>query len=172
MTPNVHDRISSMQRTLMDIVLPAIPPEQGMAVEQVQLVIGHLAVLGEQFDLVHLFERAECRQLEELAAALLSVVDGGQNSMAAAQALQGVLSAGVDGEARNVREHIVALSRGIEQLVEASGVDGSARFIAASTDLILRSNEITSQCNRSFFRSMGFERGDVDLPPVRDLIGG
>lgn len=171
MIPTIDDRLSSMARALQEIILPALPPEQSLAVEQAQIMLGHLAVIREQLDIAPAFEKVECKGLESLSNALLDAVEGGEQTMASAMRLRDLTDASQPrDDAKAIRERTVELSVSIEDLIQASGIDGSAAFNERSKELVLRSNDRTTRRDRSFFRSMGFERGDVDLPPITEML--
>jgi hypothetical protein len=168
--PTIDDRLSSMARALEEIILPALPHDQSLAVEQAQLMLGHLAVIREQLDISPAFEQAECNDLENLANALLDTAQGGARTAASTLRLRELTDAQRPSDAKALRDRTVSLSVAIEELIEASGIDGSTAFNDCSAELVIKSNDETTQRNRSFFRSMGFERGDVALPPIAELL--
>lgn len=49
MTPDVDTRLTTVALALREIVLPAIPSSEVLAREQVDVVLGHLAVFAEQY---------------------------------------------------------------------------------------------------------------------------
>lgn len=171
MMPSIDDRLQSMQRALQEVILPALAPEESLAVEQAHLLLGHLAVIREQFDLALVYERAECASTEELGRQLLAQAAGGQRTLAAASALRQAADAPAPATAQHVRDRTIALSLAVEALMDASGIDGTDAFLASSAQAVITSNDRTSQRDRSWFRSMGFERGESALPPVAEILG-
>ncbi|GGY91659.1 hypothetical protein [Novosphingobium colocasiae] len=170
MIPSLADRISSMQRALHNVIIPAIAPDNGLAMEQAHLMLAHLGLIAEQADYTELYEAAELVALERLATALAQAAGGGAQTIAAAATLRAELENRGTADAGARRTRTVALSGLVERLVDASGTDGDADFLAVSHDLIIADNRLSSKRDRAWFRSTGFETGDVALPSLATMF--
>jgi hypothetical protein len=165
MIPSADDRLSSMLRAMQEVILPALPAQESLAVEQAHLLLGHIALLREQLDRLSQYEQVEAASLVDLASKLVERAQGGAQTMAQVGALEAVLARQVPQEPCARRAFTEALSIAIEGLIEASGEDGSAAFLAVSTACVLNCGNSISQRDRSWFKSTGFERADVALAP-------
>ncbi len=70
MIPSVDERLASVIRALTDVVLPSLPPEAGLAQEQVHLCLGQLQILQAQIDGSLAFEAEELADAAALAREL------------------------------------------------------------------------------------------------------
>ena len=170
MIPSLADRISSMQRALHNVIIPAIAPDNGLAMEQAHLMLAHLGLIAEQADYTEPYEAAELVALERLATALAQAAGGGARTIAAAASLRAELESGDAADAGRRRARTVALSSLVEGLLDASGIDGDESFQAVSHDLIIAENRLSSTRDRAWFRSTGFETGDVSLPSLATML--
>lgn len=170
MIPSIEDRLSSMQRALEVAILPALPEDQSLAIEQAHLLIAHLGLVREQLDFAALFEQTELKELERLGEDLTAGAAGGSQTTAAAAELGALIQASPDPKAIAVRERIVSVSLAIEKLLAASGVDGSDTFRVISAQATIAYSKQSTLRDRSWFRSTGFERGEVQLPAIEELL--
>lgn len=170
MIPSLPDRLSSMRRALESVIIPAIPTDNGLAIEQAHLLLAHLGLIDEQADHIEQYEIAELAALEALAGGLAREAGGGERTLAAAQELRATLDAPSPEDAKTRRERTVAISMAIERLVSASGDDGSPAFCTVSQNLIIADCERTSLRDRAWFKSTGFERGDTTLASPATLF--
>ncbi len=172
MIPSVDDRLDSVMRGLKDVVIPALPANESLALEQAHLIFGHISLLRDQVDLMLAVERAEADELRALGHLLVEAADGGARTLSTAATLRGLLeeSAGRFSP-RVVRQSIADISHGIEALIAAGGVDGSDAFVATSDAAVLDAGLYAAERDRSWFSATGFERADVDLRPIARFIG-
>src|ERR1700733_15345858 len=91
MNPSVDDRIASIIRSLSDVILPALPPDAGLAQEQTHLAIGHLKIIRAQLDATPEFEVEELADARALAESLLRNGEGGSGTRAELNALRSAL---------------------------------------------------------------------------------
>lgn len=153
MTPNTDERLASVIRALTEVILPHLPAEASLAQEQAQLAIGHLQILRLQFDSVHGFEAEELADARALAAELAGAIDGGQDTTAAAAALDSAIAE----DSADVRASLTGLNRAIERLVQAVSADGSDRARSKLTEAILRHERIRVEKDRRWFLPYGFD---------------
>lgn len=90
MIPDTDERLASVVRALTDVILPALPPEAGLAQEQVQLCVGQLQILRAQLDSILAFEAEELTDAVALGEELIGMSDHGglRSALAAARTAQ------------------------------------------------------------------------------------
>lgn len=160
MNPSTDLRIRSMMRSMTEVILPAIPAENSLATEQAQLLLGQLAVMLEQKGLEPAMVLREKRSLIDLADSLLEASDGGEKTAKAAKALLAIKD----------KSSVEALSFAIEELLLASGIDGSEAFKEASHRLVLEHSSITNELNRAWYKGMNFDANPDSLPSIDELV--
>jgi ATP phosphoribosyltransferase regulatory subunit HisZ len=141
--PNVDERLASVIRALTDVVLPSLPKEAGLAIEQVQLTLGHLQIIRAQLDATPGFEA------EELANAIAIAEQLGAHSAGALDAaVAGARAADSPAERRAAR---IALHGAIGDLIRAhAGHPGIAKIvIAAEEKRVVK--------DRAWFAPFGFD---------------
>jgi hypothetical protein len=154
MIPSVNDRLASVVRALTDVIMPSLPPEAGLAQEQIQLAIGHLQILQAQMDGSPAFEADEAEDARALGQALLAGGDGGAQTQAALGALK--LAVETDAAPRDAR---MAIHTAIDTLVHKAAIDGSADFRAALGKTIIAMQTTRTMKDRQWFAPMGFDAG-------------
>ena len=107
MIPDTDERLASVVRALTDVVLPALPPEAGLAMEQVQLSIGQLQILRSQLDSILSYEADELADATALGSELRGLA-GDDAGRALDDALAGAKTAATPGEVRDARKAIHA----------------------------------------------------------------
>ncbi|MDB5577853.1 MAG: hypothetical protein JWR80_3029 [Bradyrhizobium sp.] len=158
MTPSVDERIASVVRALTDVILPSLPPEAGLAQEQVQLCVGHLQILRAQLDDAPAFEAGELADVIALGEALGSLCKGGVATGAAMTTLHGALGAGRSATTPgDVRQARVAINAGIASLVAAVSADGDDRSRSRLPRTILEHEKPRVMKDRQWFAPFGFD---------------
>lgn len=71
MRPEVQ--LAAMIKALTDVVIPSVPKENKLAVEQASLVVGMLKLMQDQLPIQFRFDRDELRRLVDTAARLAAV---------------------------------------------------------------------------------------------------
>ena len=154
MIPSIDDRLASVVRALTDIVLPALPPEAGLAIEQSQLAIGHLQIIGAQLAAAPAYEQEEADDARALALILLARGDGGPATQAALARLRDAVALKT-----GAREARVAVHEAIDGLVRQASSDGDAGFRAALGPIIVTHQQARTMKDRQWFTPMGFDAG-------------
>jgi hypothetical protein len=154
MIPSVNDRLASVVRALTDVVMPSLPPEAGLAQEQIQLAIGHLQILQAQLDGSPAFEAEEAQDARALGKALLDAGAGGAETQAALVALSASLEPNTD-----VRAARIAIHDAIDGLVRKAALDGESDFRDALGKIIIAHQTPRTMKDRKWFELMGFDAG-------------
>jgi hypothetical protein len=154
MIPSVNDRLASVVRALTDVIMPSLPPEAGLAQEQIQLAIGHLQILQAQLDGSPGFEQEEADDARTLGQMLQAQGDGGPLTQAALAALASTLN----GKAKP-RDDRMAIHTAIDSLVKATSADGAPSFRAELGKVIIAHQTERTMKDRKWFEPMGFDAG-------------
>ena len=159
MNPNTNLRLRTLMRAMSEVVIPAIDPNNSLAQEQAQLILGHLNALLQHSDEKQLIERdtaANCA----LAQALLDSGNGGPETMQAKNMLAEALEVN---DPNN-------LTHAIENFVVAIGHDGDPELHAASARLVMAHAQAQNHIGRAWFKPMGFDAQPDDLPDPNELF--
>ena len=152
MNPSIDDRLASVIRALSDLILPSLPPEAGLAIEQAQLSIGQLQIIHAQLGGMTAYEAEEAEDARALARAMLAGGAGGAETTAALATLQAALD--VAGPAREQRASINAA---IHTLVEAMASDGEPSWRSKATATLISMEGARAMKDRRWFAPMGFD---------------
>jgi hypothetical protein len=152
MIPAVDDRLASVVRALTDVVMPSLPPEAGLAQEQIQLAIGHLQILRAQLDGTPDFEAEEAADARALGQLLLGAGGGGLTTSAALAALKSAVEAKT-----GAREDRIAIHSAIDAVVKACSADGSDAFRAQIGKIIVTHQTPRTMKDRKWFAPFGFD---------------
>jgi hypothetical protein len=154
MIPSIDDRLASIVRALTDIVLPALPAEAGLAIEQTQLAIGQLQIIGAQLPATPAYEKEEADDASDLAALLLAKGAGGPATTAALARLRSATQ-GTCGP----RETRVSVHEAIDHLVRQVAADGDGDFRSQMGVIIVQHQRERTMKDRKWFTPMGFDAG-------------
>jgi hypothetical protein len=152
MTPSIDDRLASVIRALSDLILPSLPPEAGLAIEQAQLSIGQLQIIHAQLGAATAYEQEEADDACKLGAAMAIDGAGGPETTAALAALRTALDAG--GDARETR---IRINGAIDALVEAMATDGEPAWRDKATASLIAMEGARVMKDRRWFAPMGFD---------------
>jgi hypothetical protein len=159
MNPSVDDRLASVVRAVTDVLVPALPPEAGLALEQAQLVVGHLQIIRAQLDATPAFEKEELADSRALGAALSSKGEGGAKTSAALKSLREAVEH--DGSGEHCRQTRVRINQAIDLVIRGAAVDGSAAFSDHLAKTVVEMEAVRSMKDRKWFAAMGFDAGGV-----------
>ena len=156
MIPSIDDRLASVIRALSDLILPALPPGAGLAIEQAHLSIGQLQIIHAQLGAAPAFENEEADDAVALGAGML---EGGRGGPITTEALSGLRVALAHGGA--ARETRVRVNTAIDVLVKAMAKDGEPVWRASAHRLLIEMQGARALKDRRWFAPMGF---DTEIP--------
>lgn len=147
MIPTIDERLASVVRALTDVVLPALPPEAGLALEQMQLSIGQLQIIRAQIDASPGFELEELVDARSLGDQLIAAVGSSEH----ARGLRDALALADASEPREVRSRRIEIHAAIDQLVAGAGSNPALGqiIIAAEKKRVVK--------ERAWFAPFGFD---------------
>jgi hypothetical protein len=144
MIPSTELRLKTMMRALTESILPALDPENSLAQEQAGLLMGHINALIQQQGLEYQVNEQEAEAMTDLAKQLLTIAEGGVNTVAAAERLAAAMKEG------NFEE----LSKSVERLLSME--DGSQAFKDATWKPVLDYSRNAAARGQQWFKPMGF----------------
>lgn len=163
--------LPAMIKSLSEVVLPAVDPQNQPAIEQLQVTIGLLNLLAKRLPLEFRYDRDELDRLLGFARAL-AVIDGADG--AATQALATGIARGSDvldrarATPQDVLESIRDLRRTAGALVTATYTAGDTSQRHAVQALVLAHADDQLLRERAWLMSQGWEAGP--LPDIHDLL--
>lgn len=160
MNPSIELRIHTMIRALTESIIPAVDPENSLACEQANLLLGHLHVLLQHEGREKTICDIERACLIQLAGALVDASSGGSATVAATARVRN-LSDDVDTD---------TLSHAIEALIIDSGIDGSEAFKRTCDTLVVEHAREATRRSRIWFKPMGFDHDPEALPDIDSLF--
>lgn len=142
MTPDTSLRLSSMLRALQTSIIPALPTENGLAIEQAQLLAGHINLLIQQEGRETEINKQEADRLRALATSLLAIPTRPADTSPVRQQLVDALQA-----------DSTTLSIAIDELILTEGVDSD--FITTAWPLIMDYAIHATDEGRQWFKATG-----------------
>jgi hypothetical protein len=157
MIPNVDERLASVVRALTDVVLPSLPPEAGLAMEQIHLSVGHLQIIRAQLDATPAFEADELADAIAIARAL-SGLTGGTATHAAMTALGGTIEASASAVTpADLRAARGSIHEAITTLIAAISQDGDSESRASLRRIIIEKERPRVLKDRQWAAPFGFD---------------
>lgn len=169
-------QIQTAIKAMTEVVLPALDPQDKVAAEQGQLVVGMLALLGQQLPLQYRFDRDELARLHAFAATLRNQNSRLERSPDGFAAMDSATAAAEDvlGRAQAEPEE---LQESIRELRHATSVAVRAVFDTddADTKAMMRSSVMAMSeqqllRDRSWLLMQGWEPDQQAVPPISDLL--
>ena len=176
MSPSVDERLASIVRALTDVVLPSLPPEAGLAQEQIQLCRGLLDLLSRQLPLQFRFDCDELARLRSMGEELLPLADPHSTDAAARQALTDALKVSDDvlrrakADPSEVVSSVRALRAATGELVKQACATGQRSDTARLENLVLEHSRDQLLRDRTWLLPQGWERDPAKFPPIDTLI--
>jgi hypothetical protein len=172
MTPTHELRLDTMLRAMRDVVIPALPKEQKLAMDQAQTVLGYLRILRDQAGRTFQFAMVELREYAALVEALQEAASGADatqqcagEARAAHAAVEPLLALQLPSE-RDVLAHVKALKSVADNLLRAAYRDGSEEFRRRADALVYGQSDTQLTRERVWLREAGFELEPERLPQM------
>jgi hypothetical protein len=170
MMPSIDLRLQTMAKAMADVILPAIAPENPLALEQAQLLVAQLGMIAKHWRNAAKYEALGLREIAALAERLCAVATGGAETRAAVDALGTLLRERKGHSAGAVDEERAAIATAIDVLIRASGVDGDEVFKEASSQAILEYSALEAWRGRVWFAGCGMDPERARLPEIDDML--
>jgi len=176
MVPDFALRIHAMIRSLRDVVLPALPKNEMLAIDQANILVGYLGIMAEQHDRVFEYLLVELSEYAELLSAMVEDGHGApsiEEAVAKARAALGIaapilqISIPRQGELGAL---VRSLKESVDDLLHAAQLDGTSAYRQASAQRVMQQAERQILREREWFRASGFELDAGQLPPINDVL--
>jgi len=174
MRPQIQ--LQSVIKALSDVVLPAIDPNNKLAMEQGKLSIGLLSLLAQQLPMQFRFDCDELARLIATSAELSAQAQGGAGTQAALAALnEAALVAGRTLDA--ARSSPADIEAAVRSMRTATGAlitevhrDGDAGCRPAIQQTVLAMSKEQLLRDRSMMLMQGWEPDPKAIPPLAELL--
>jgi hypothetical protein len=178
--PDFALRIQSMIRSLREVILPALPNDQMLAIDQANILVGYLRIMAEQHDRVFEYLLAELSEYAKLVGALTEDAQGAQGGesidgavatarSALAEAAP-VLRVSIPRQAE-LAALVKSLKVSVDELLHAARQDGTAAFRQAAAKRVMEQAARQVLRERVWFSASGFELDATRLPSIDEALG-
>ena len=176
MVPDFALRIHAMIRSLREVILPALPKDEMLAIDQANILVGYLGIMAEQHDRVFEYLLVELSEYAELLSALVEDAHGAQSiedAAAKARAALGMaapilqMSIPRQGELSAL---VRSLKESVDELLHAARQDGTPGYRQSSAQRVMQQAERQILRERAWFRASGFELEAGQLPSIDDVL--
>jgi hypothetical protein len=157
MIPTIDERVASIVRALTDVVLPSLPPEAGLAMEQVQLSIGQLQIIRAQLDAAPAFETEELSDAMAIGKALGGLAGGADTKRALSALDASVSAAGQAAAPADIRDARDAIHEAVTAVIGAVAADGDDASRSAIGKIILDHERPRVLKDRRWSAPFGFD---------------
>ncbi len=174
MRPQVQ--LQAVIKALSDVVLPAIDPDNKLAIEQGKLSIGLLALLAQQLPMQFRFDCDELARLIATSAELVRQAQGGAGTQAAVAALTEATRAArlaldaAGASPADIEAKVRALRAATGALVTEVHRDGDAACRPNIQQTVLAMSKEQGLRDRSMMLMQGWEPDPKAIPPLAELL--
>jgi len=163
-------QLRSMVKAMIDVVLPAVDPDNKLAQEQARLIIGTLQLVAKRLPIAYRYDRDELERYVALSRDLVAQVGpalGGQ----AISDLEQLAARGSDvldrarAEPAELEQAIFDLRDSVSGLILAARNVTDPETRARLRKLILASSKVELDRERALVVDMGFEPDPAKIPP-------
>jgi hypothetical protein len=176
MVPDFALRIQSMIRSLREVILPALPNEQMLAIDQANILVGYLRIMAEQHDRVFEYLLVELAEYAELVSALTKNAQGVESIEGAVVAARSTLAKAAPVLRTSIPRQaelaalVKSLKMSVDELQHAVRRNGTAAIRQASTKQVMEHAERQIMRERVWFRASGFELDAGGLPSIDQVL--
>jgi hypothetical protein len=168
--------VPTMVRAMTETVLPAIDPENKLAVEQARLVVGILQLLSKRLPLLGRYDRIELRDYVTLANRLVGSSRGDATTARASVDVTGSMERAqrvLDNPASDadaIERELLALREDMSRLVRAVHQDGEASSRAAVRRAVVEASRAETDRARAWVLPQGWEADPSAVRPIEALL--
>jgi hypothetical protein len=169
-------QIQSVMKSLKDVVLPALDPNNNLALEQGQLIMGMLHVMSQRLPLEYRFDCDELARLLELSSRLRDELTGGDETAAAIEGLRVSRDRGADvldrarAEPSEVYGAVKELRSKIARVVQCVSKDGDGPSRVAMAASVRAASAEQLKRDRAWVIGQGWEPDPTAIPSIESLL--
>lgn len=168
MLPSIDLRIENVIKALEQVILPALPTQQRLARDQIRLCVGHLRMIGEQWQWAGAFEVGSLDAMIGLGDVL---VVSGDETYCEALAIELAHARDADrGDQGAVTSAIRTLGAVIDRII--LGDDGRILLSADARSAILDYGDRQARRERAWFAMNALDPDRHELPDIGAMMAG
>jgi hypothetical protein len=176
MIPSHAVRLKSMLRSMTEVILPALDPNNQLAQDQAKILVGNLRLLLDQADRTYEYELVELREYLTLLKALTRILHGGpkttaekRSAVATIDAVEPVASLPIPAH-KVLCERSKAVKAAVDALTVAANEDAEPASRKQAIDAVLRQAASQNRRERAWFRAAGFDAAVDEIPPLDEVL--
>lgn len=166
MTPSITVRLESVLNGLRAAIIPAIDPNEALAIEQADLILAQLSMLQRQLPYADRYHRLCRDDAHATAAAIVQEPAGGPASVAAAAALAALLETA---DRDDPHAGYLELAGGIAALTTAAAEDAGPEWRKRIDGAVLPFASRQNRRERVWFQTAGFDPDPGELVDLAEL---
>jgi hypothetical protein len=173
MNPDIEIRLKSVVKALEQVVLPAIPPDNSLAREQITVAIGHIELLRSQWNYVDRYADLCLSDITAFAKELIASLGDDPESSDIASSLALAVQRAQQSQTSSASE-VWSLRNCIASAIDEAivavtlGTSESARNVVDVVTLRHCAKEHAR--DRSWFAKTGFDPEASSLPSIAELF--
>lgn len=171
MTPDIGLRLTSIIKSLEQVIAPAIDHDNPLALEQAALAVAHLKVIQAQWQFVADYLVVCLSEMIEVGEALIGIAEGGPETLAARADLERQLVGMNSGPPLHTlakRRNILATA--IDALIRAAEQDCSVGCKRTLQRIVLRHGARQTHRDRTWFAATGLDPDRADLVAIPEML--
>jgi hypothetical protein len=171
--PNLQ--LQAMIKAMAEVVLPAVDPDNELACEQAQLVLGMLHLLAVRLPWQFHYDVDELDRALKLSSAILEHGSGGPETRSALEALEESAArgrsvlAGAQASPEDLESAILELRRQTASLLQALGTDGEQGCRKTAGRAVVEASREQIERERAWFAPQGWDT-ETDAPKELETL--
>jgi hypothetical protein len=176
MVPDFALRFQAMIRSLREVILPALPNGQMLAIDQANILIGYLGIMALQHDKVFDYLLAELSEYAELVNAMVEDAPGGESNDETVVAARAALAKATHILKMSIPRQselsgvVTSLKKSADELLCAARQSETAALGQASANRVMEQAGRQIMRERAWFRESGFELDADKLPSIDEVL--
>ena len=169
-------QLRSMIKAMTEVVLPAVDPDNDLACEQAQLVVGMLHLMAARWPWQFHFDIDALGRALELSSGICHDADGGPETRAAVAALNDAAARGnailarAKASPEDLEQAIMMIRSKTASAVEALHLDGKPECRATIGRAVLNAAREQNTRERAWFSPQGWDTESEAPPPLETLL--
>ena len=162
-------QIQSMIKAMMEVVLPAVDPTNELAVQQAQLVVGHLSIFAQRLPLQYRYDRDALDRLVKLASELKAIGAGDAALLEAAGSGTDVLDR-AKADSGELVQAARALTEAMDTSIRKVFSEGDEATQTKVEKITLAMGKEQLLRDRSWLLMQGWEPDPASVPAIETLL--
>ncbi|MCK9284177.1 MAG: hypothetical protein M0P39_07835 [Rhodocyclaceae bacterium] len=163
-------QIQSMIKAMMEVVLPAVDPSNELAVQQAQLVVGHLSIFAQRLPLQYRYDRDALDRLIALAADLKAAGAGGDSSLEQAAGIGAKVLERAKADPAELVQAARALTAAMDTSIRKVFAEGDEATQSRVEKVTLAMGREQLLRDRAWLIMQGWEPDPASVPAIDTLL--